>query len=71
MPFCGLPAVTADTLVLTDPNKAYRAFYEEPGIAHDFVNMRAGQRAIRHNRDGERSLVTPRSHFGLNIPADS
>jgi transposase-like protein len=43
-----LPAIlTPDTLLVTDANKAYRAFAKEAGVAHDFVNVSAGQRIAR------------------------
>jgi len=43
-----LPAILMpDTLLVTDANKAYRAFAKEAGVAHDFVNVSAGERITR------------------------
>jgi transposase-like protein len=41
------PILTPDTLLVTDANQAYRAFAKEAGVAHDFVNVSAGQRVAR------------------------
>ena len=38
------PILADDTLLVTDANKAYRAFAEQTGISHAFVNLSAGER---------------------------
>ena len=38
------PILADDTLLVTDANKAYRAFAEQTGISHAFVNPSAGER---------------------------
>ena len=35
------------TRIVADANQAYRAFAKEAGVAHDFVNVSAGQRVVR------------------------
>ena len=44
---CLPPILAPDTLLVTDANQAYRAFAKEAGVAHDFVNVSAGQRVVR------------------------
>jgi transposase-like protein len=45
-----LPKLAADTLLVTDANAAYRAFARQTGIAHAFINLRAGVRMKQHAR---------------------
>jgi len=45
-----LPILASDTLLVTDANAAYRAFAKKTGIAHAFVNLRAGIRVAEHAR---------------------
>ena len=60
-----LPAIlTPDTLLVTDANKACRAFAEEAGVAHDFVNVSAIQAwnrpsPARGRRAGECASIPP------------
>ncbi|MGH8853946.1 MAG: IS1595 family transposase, partial [Telluria sp.] len=38
------PVLAPDVLLVTDGHQAYRAFARAAGIAHEFVNLRAGER---------------------------
>ncbi|RZA32751.1 MAG: IS1595 family transposase, partial [Lysobacteraceae bacterium] len=46
-----LPRLDEGVLLVSDSNAAYRAFSRKHGIAHQAVNLRAGQR-VRHNAAG-------------------
>ena len=37
------PVLAHDTLLVTDANKAYRAFAQKTGISHEYVNVSAGE----------------------------
>lgn len=38
------PILAHDTLLVTDANRAYRAFAQKMGLSHEFVNLSAGER---------------------------
>jgi transposase-like protein len=37
------PVLASDTLLVTDANKAYRAFARQTGVSHAYINMSAGE----------------------------
>lgn len=45
---CLPPILGANALLVTDANGAYRAFAQQTGIPHAFVNLRAGIRVAQH-----------------------
>lgn len=46
-----LPLLDPHVLLVTDANAAYRAFSKRHGIAHQYVNLRAGER-VRRSSEG-------------------
>ena len=46
-----LPMLDPQVLLVTDANAAYRAFSRRHGIAHQYVNLRAGER-VRRSSEG-------------------
>jgi transposase-like protein len=46
-----LPRLDPQVLLVTDANAAYRAFSRRHGIAHQYVNLRAGER-VRRSSEG-------------------
>jgi transposase-like protein len=46
-----LPVLDRQVLLVTDANAAYRAFSRQHGIAHQYVNLRAGER-VRRSSEG-------------------
>ena len=44
------PVLARGTLLVTDGNRAYRAFAREAGVEHAFVNVSAGARVAEHPR---------------------
>ena len=58
-----LPLLDRQVLLVTDANAAYRRFAREHGIAHQFVNLRAGER-VRASAQGAIHVQNVNAYHG-------